>query len=42
MVFSNYNAEVCLHNVDWSCGALTCVALGCIWIDITQGKLNIG
>ena len=38
MVFSNYYAEVCLHHVDWSCGALTCVALRCIWIDINARK----
>ena len=37
-MFSNYYAEVCLHHVDWSSGALTCVALRCIWIDINARK----
>ena len=38
MILSNYYAEVWLHHVDWSCGALTCVALQCIWIDINARK----
>ena len=38
VVFSNYFADVCSHHVDWSCGALTCVALRCIWIDINARK----
>ena len=37
-MISNYYAEVCLHNVDWSCGALTCVALRCIWKDINARR----
>ena len=42
MVFSNYYARVCIHHVDWSCGALTCVAMRCIWIDINARKDKYG